>query len=240
MNAIGWILIILLILVILGGIGLLIYYFVKIKPDQDKKKVGPNGPTGDPNPTDNVKSPLSILTNSGKPEYALTSLDDKVILMNPEGPTGSNNICSNYKWNYSGPTGSLEASWITTTGAKYMGVAFSGANNTPADHDKVIMVGPTGPTGPTGSFLDPTTTQWTYDKSGLWCLTNSSEYCLYHTAIGATGATGATGPVDIDGQQLQIRHISTANKATVSDKGFLYSNLQPLSVNGTTPKCRIT
>ena len=264
MNAIGWILIFLLILGIGAGIFLLIWYFAKIKPDQDKKnqgQTGQTGPTPPPPPPDAQK--LSILTAAGAPQYGMTNtLSYNVVLRDPQGPTGGTgaaapagptgfteilapNICSRYVWLYNGGTGTVGP--IGTTGP----------------------TGPTGTTGTitggTGSFLQA---NWETNTTNAYLRVNTSTTPKAGDTLitGATGPTGAatwlfvpTTPsatigkwclkgvtdrllclhysgVGGENQPLTIQEFKINNTDNENDKGFLFSSNDVLS-SSTTPTC---
>lgn len=250
MNAIGWILIILLFLVIGLGVFLLIWYFV----DRSKKTTpGPIGPSPPPPVTGN----LSILTTSGKPEYAITNdTSGNVILRDPAGPTGATganlNVCSRYSWSYNGGTGTigplggtgmtgpagmtgtvsggtggvLGANWETNSASKYLKVnttTIPVAGNT-------VITGPTGDNSSVWIFVPNSTDQ----SKGKWCLRNVTDrlLCLYSGVTGATGGAGGAG------QQLTVQEFRIGNTINEANPSFVFSNHVPLTTE-TTPTCNV-
>lgn len=178
MNALGWILIILLILVILAGVGLLIYYLAK-RNDTTTTPFVPLVPIVTPSRN------LSLIATIDDTEYAITTKSNTqaAIIKDPTGPTGptdTSNICSHYEWKYTGSTGTMEATWITRSD-RYLSVKHKGPSG-PVSGD-VVIVGPLSSTGPTGTI---NSTKWTQDEvNKKWCLTEAPTLCLkYRGFIG--------------------------------------------------------
>ena len=228
MNAIGWILIIFLGLIILTGVGLLIYYLTKKKSDSSK------GGSSDPNTGStqlrnlnaegsgglpSSPEPISIVVKQGeltKSYLGMTTGADSAVGITVINTTS---VCPEYKWNYTGPNGSLEASWISSP-TRFIGV--DSIANPPANNDNIILL------GTADSPLDPAKTQWMYiNQNKSWCLTKNPSLCMHYN-ITELGVFSSVNP-----QNLTIK---TFNK---NDKGFIFNNLLPLSTE-TTPSCGAT
>jgi len=246
MNAIGWILILLLILVIGFGVFLLVYYFVKIKPDEDRRNQGNTGQTGI-NPPPSGPTGLSILTANGTPESGVTNNNNnQVILLNPSGPTGPTgttptNVCSRYQWLYGGSTGTIGpangatgptgptgiAAVITSGTGGLLQANWQTTNNFLTTVSTSGLAGPrsgdlvvTGSSGSTWIFIPDSNTS----NTGKWCLTNTTNglLCLHYN-IGSTGPTGTVGP----NQQLTIQEFRLNNTTLSNDNGFKFVNIAP-------------
>ena len=252
MNILGWILIILLVLVIGVLIFAVVYYFVKIRPDEDQQN-GPTGPTGPPPP---APEDLSIVTTAGKPIFGVTNdTNNNVILLDPTGPTGPtgatganpDNICSHYTWTYGGGTGTIGpvgggtgATGPTGSAAVVTGgtggfveanwetnqaTKFLRVNSTTPAAGDAIVTGATGPTGGSEWIFVPESTS---ANKGKWCLRNVTDklLCLHYTGIGASN------------QQLTLKEFRINNTADVADKGFVFGDPIPLT-SDSSPPCNV-
>jgi hypothetical protein len=244
MNAVGWILILLLILVLAGGVFLLVWYFVKIRPG--KKQPSPPGELT-PLPPPSSYTQISMVTSTGIPEYAVTNDTNKiVILYDPKGPTGPTgptgaflNVCSRYSWGYAGGTGSiipsvsgatgvtgtvsgatgsyLIASWETNENSKYI---TANTTTAPKSGDPLI----TGSTGTAVNSIWVFIPDTSNSSKGKMCLRGVTDkaLCLHY------GVTGGTPILD---QQLTVKEFLIGD----TDPGFTIFNIQPLS----SPACNL-
>ena len=259
MNALGWILIFLLILVIGAGIFLLVWYLVKIRKTDSTSPTGPAPPS--PPPPAPVTRNLSILTGAGKPEYGITTdAVNAVIVRDPQGPvavapvtitgpTGAgilpvtvplpNNLCSRYDWTYNGGTGTIGPTGPTgPTGTSRAAIITGGTGGylrATWNSNNYLIAGSPLTVGPTGTSTNERTT-WIFipdtpgGVSGKWCLQDTSNGLFcMHYNIGFTGPTGT-------GQYLTLKEFRVENTTDANDKGFVFNNNVPLSSN-TTPTC---